>query len=491
MNVLISADAQQRGFFGALSKKFNEEGHSVVFLSQKKGYASVAKKSYQFADEITALDQQSITVNLPEEDQIYSVAKEFEEKYNINFAVLMAQDRGLGRGYLFNVDRYAQRYDAWLSNKKKCLILIEKILIYEYLIEKFKLDLAIQLFTGMLEDAVFNYHNVQIITVGFARCSNNNMLFHNSYLENKELLSKLNHFLDLPESLSDYKVDTLVQHKFSTAANSISGWTYIDALIKSFKMFKKEFRMRLGNFVRGRKADKESGYIPYAWIPSKFREVRNYKYIQKNSVRPEGLEGLKIVYFPLHLEPEVALMTISPEFSNSLEAISWISKSLPADYVLVVREYNLSFGVRSKWFYNTLLQIGNVRFAHPSVHSWDWIKKSVLVSTITGSVGFEGVYLRKPVLSYGKHQLINDLSTVEYASDFCSTKNAVKNLLSKKDGSEFELMHKALEKAISESSFNMEGFIDSYKDRKEKPEMANTCYQEILRYLKILQEDKG
>ena len=188
----------------------------------------------------------------------------------------------------------------------------------------------------------------------------------------------------------------------------------------------------------------------------------------------------------MHLEPEVALMTISPEFSNSLEALTWLSKSLPADYKIVIREHTLSFGVRSRWYYETLSQIGNIEFAHPSVHAWDWIKSSSFVSTITGSAGFEGVYLRKPILSYGKHQVINKLKTVEYASDYETTKGAVNKLINiPEDSPDFELMHKILEKSIKDASFTMEGFIDAYKDRKPKPEFANICYNEIIDYLEI------
>ena len=38
------------------------------------------------------------------------------------------------------------------------------------------------------------------------------------------------------------------------------------------------------------------------------------------------------------MEPEVSLLQVSPEFNNSYEVICWVSKSLPADTMLVVKE---------------------------------------------------------------------------------------------------------------------------------------------------------
>ena len=122
-------------------------------------------------------------------------------------------------------------------------------------------------------------------------------------------------------------------------------------------------------------------------------------------------------------------MGISPEFSNSLEAISWVSKSLPSNYLLIVKEHPLSYGVRSKTYYDFLRQIPNVMLSHPKIDSWDWIKKSSFVATITGTAGFEGVYLNKPILSFGMHQVINKLPTVQYASDYKTTKMAVIQIL--------------------------------------------------------------
>ena len=45
----------------------------------------------------------------------------------------------------------------------------------------------------------------------------------------------------------------------------------------------------------------------------------------------------KYIYFPLHLEPEIALLGASPEFNNSMELATWLAKSLPVDFNLVIK----------------------------------------------------------------------------------------------------------------------------------------------------------
>ena len=147
-----------------------------------------------------------------------------------------------------------------------------------------------------------------------------------------------------------------------------------------------------------------------------------YRYFQRNGVRPEDLQDYRIVYVPLHMEPEAALMSVSPEFNNSMEMITWISKSLPADTQIVVKEQPFSFGIRSKHYYDNLQRIGNVALASPNVHPWDWIRAARVTATITGTAGIEAVYFGKPVLSFGRHQVINRLPSVRFADSYVTTR---------------------------------------------------------------------
>ena len=115
-----------------------------------------------------------------------------------------------------------------------------------------------------------------------------------------------------------------------------------------------------------------------------------------------------------------------------VEAIVWLSKSAPSDIKIIVKEHNLCFGVRSRKFYDFLNKLPNVKLADPDSSSIEWVKKSFIVSTITGTVGYEGVFNNKSVISFGKHQLINHLDSVYYVSNFQETQHALRTINDKK-----------------------------------------------------------
>ncbi len=187
-----------------------------------------------------------------------------------------------------------------------------------------------------------------------------------------------------------------------------------------------------------------------------------------------------MVYVPLHLEPEVALLSVSPEFNNSMEMVAWISKSVPADTILVVKEQPFSYGIRSKRYYDNLRRIGNVVLANPDVHSWDWIRAARVVATISGTAGIESVYFHKPVLSFGKHQVINYLPTVRYANSYESTRQHIKELMDLDPGSKvFETSREALYRAQMETSFELPGFEHTYRIREPQLELARIAVDHL------------
>ena len=172
---------------------------------------------------------------------------------------------------------------------------------------------------------------------------------------------------------------------------------------------------------------------------------------------------MKYIYVPLHLEPEMALQSFSPEFNNQYEMISWISKSLPSNYHVIIKEHPEMYGLRTLNYLNKLLQIPNLSIAKPYVNSIDIINKCKAVGTITGTAAFEAIYLKKPVLSFGFHQIINYLSSVYYCSNFLETQKSVDKILSGTDTNILKKNSKKLINAIYNNSFELKD-IDKLDD---------------------------
>ena len=107
-------------------------------------------------------------------------------------------------------------------------------------------------------------------------------------------------------------------------------------------------------------------------------------------------------FFPLHLEPEVALTLLSPFLSDQLVAVRLAAQSLPVGYKLVVKEHPQMAGFRPRSFFRELRKIPNVIVANPHVRALDIIPRADLIITIAGTAGFESTLLKKPVVTFGE-----------------------------------------------------------------------------------------
>lgn len=116
---------------------------------------------------------------------------------------------------------------------------------------------------------------------------------------------------------------------------------------------------------------------------------------------PEQLAAGSYAFFPLHKEPEVTLLVYSKPYVNQIEACRLIASSLPTGMKLVVKEHPGSVGARKPGFYDKLLEIPNLALAPPELDARGLIEKAALIAVIAGSVGFEALMLRRPVLTLG------------------------------------------------------------------------------------------
>lgn len=119
------------------------------------------------------------------------------------------------------------------------------------------------------------------------------------------------------------------------------------------------------------------------------------------------------IYFPLHQEPERVLLIASPFYTNQLETIRHIAKSLPINFKLYVKEHPTQSirGWRELSFYKQVLEIPNVVFLHHSVSSENIMKQSSLVITIGGTSALEAAFYKKPSIIF-KEMFYGKLSSV-------------------------------------------------------------------------------
>lgn len=183
----------------------------------------------------------------------------------------------------------------------------------------------------------------------------------------------------------------------------------LNPILKLFEIIRDEYDYRYGRY----KYDSHSsGVIKKMIFQKVFRKIRAKRIHQKllsQYVKRSQLKDLNYAFFPLHTEPEVTVSVYSKPYLNQIEAIRLLSHNLPIGMSLIVKEHPWSIGKRPLGYYEKILSIPNVRLALPSLTSRELVSHSKLVAVIAGSIGYEGLILRKPtiVLSHTPYNFLS------------------------------------------------------------------------------------
>lgn len=133
------------------------------------------------------------------------------------------------------------------------------------------------------------------------------------------------------------------------------------------------------------------------------RSIRAKKNIRDISMFDVDL-GKKYVYFPLHLQPEMTVDTIGGIYRDQLLAVEQVRRLIPNDWYIYVKENpkQLPNNTRGKYFFRRLKSIANVVFVDRHVNTYELLRNSQFVATVTGTVGWEAISGGKPVLTFGE-----------------------------------------------------------------------------------------
>jgi len=145
-------------------------------------------------------------------------------------------------------------------------------------------------------------------------------------------------------------------------------------------------------------------------------------------------------------------LNLSPFYTNQIEIITAIARSLPVGYKLYVKEhYDM---IIHKWrkisYYEALLALPNVKLIHPSVNPKEILKKSSLVISITGTTAFEALFYKKPSIVF-TDLFFSELSSVYRIKSFEELPEAIR--LSLKKDVDFKELKKYTNKAYENSFY--------------------------------------
>jgi hypothetical protein len=411
---------------------------------------------------------------------VVNQALDIEREYDITMTLLMSNTRDLGKGYVFNADRHPDMVSSWWSHEHKVAEIVARVRLWEQILDRHKPVLVLNEMNSLLVSCLAGKRGIRDLGLGFMKLGNRYFWTENCHYQNHAYYRRISELVasadigerDFPaveyqEVQATKYLDSKVDNGFLRA--------FKDAGLRVVRETKHRIRRGVLRSV-GRPLPKVPGYRYLGWLPVELRRPFMSRYMLIHGRRPEQLEGYKLVYVPMHLEPEIALMAVSPEFNNTMELVTLLSKSLPADYMIVLKENINALGVRSRRYYDHLRRISNVVFADLRVSSWEWIKRSDFTVTISGTAAIEAVYFLKPVLSYGAHQVVNLLPSVRYASNYETTQRAVRELQQiAGDDSLLKASRAALHQAQVESSFEMDNSETLYDGGRVAEQLAHVA----------------
>lgn len=109
----------------------------------------------------------------------------------------------------------------------------------------------------------------------------------------------------------------------------------------------------------------------------------------------------RFAYYPLHYDPEMATMLYAPYYTDQIQLIKAIARSLPLDMKLYVKEHAAMVGYRPRSYYKELLKVPNVKLINPIVPGNNLARDAEITTTITGTGGLESLFFKKPVVTFG------------------------------------------------------------------------------------------
>lgn len=150
----------------------------------------------------------------------------------------------------------------------------------------------------------------------------------------------------------------------------------------------------------------------------RYLRVARYKRSLRKLIAPTDY-GKKYVYFPLHMQPELSTSVMGGVFNDQLLALELLSRKLPEDWVIHVKENpKQSDFMRDEAFFERLKRIGKVRVVPIQENTYKLIEHSQFVATITGTAGWEAICGGKPTLIFGKTWYQNFEGVFKWNPDF-------------------------------------------------------------------------
>lgn len=339
--------------------------------------------------------------------------KQIEKKYNLDLWVLAYNERLF---YEFN-DYYKFSTDEILS------ILEQECKLFEEVIEishpNFLIMEPPNLHSEQLFYEICKSKGIKPLLLGMSRFG------YKSFISTEA--EKLDHVEESDNFIPSRTIEELKEYqKQQNLSKNIKEFTK-NTLNSRLSLVKS-----LSNFLSTKNTNIHTHYSYYGRTKSNvlvrsliqiFKKKYRQNFIDRNLVKTIEY-NTPFIYYPMFAEPERVILIGSPFYTNQLEIIKQIAKSIPIGHQLYVKEHPMMNIVwRKTSTYKQIIDLPNVVLIHPSVPSEELMKKCSLVISTAGNSALEAIFHGKSSITFAdiglimipfvhKVTSINELSTL-------------------------------------------------------------------------------
>jgi len=393
-------------------------------------------------------------------EKVVDQARLNEKQYNTNMMEMIKADRHMGRGFIKGAWFPRSLFSESLNYYDYLDIVNRTFDFFEIFFTRHKIDvfvLEVASFYTKAACVAARSKNIQIRIPHPSRIETGYFFAHNEFIEIPCLEKQYHKNLENLKLDSSGKKRPEIEESYKLAKSEISG--YLE--YRSFKVtIKNIIRQVMVHFYQ--KLKKIKKYSPYfvrdrvkaVWLYHRgIKQAEKQKFLKYNQLKKS-----EYLFYPLQLEPESAMMVMSPEFDHQLYLIHILASNLPAGWKLIVKEHPLALGTRPSGFIEKISAYPNVDFADPFESAREWYLNSQALVMITGSLGYEAALEGIPVISFGKHNLIKVLDFVFEVDSYESAQKVIDRIL-KRDIPDFNERQKkayVLKETLRQVSFPLD-----------------------------------
>ena len=357
--------------------------------------------------------------------------KKIEDKFGLNIWLNIFSDRSFSKFWT----------DFHKFTREEILIIIENSLLFFIdILEKEKPKMILMQTPGENVSGVLLYElakkmDIQTFMINDIHYKNHIYVSNNN--KSNEISNEIKKIKNNFEGSVETYDKEFIHNNSNDNVKIISGY---DPHIKSLSQKIKHYMKRLSNNLEPiyLNVGKTKIRLIQNRLHNSFEVKKRQKFL--DNYTEKTLENEKFLYFPLQSEPEASILMNTPFYTNQINLVETIAKSIPINYVLYVKEH--PFQKHKLWRsiddYKKIKNIPNVRFLHPSVNAQEVLEKSQGVITISGATGFEALFYHKPIIMFGD-EYYDKLSMVIKIETFDELSYKIQNALTNFKFNEKEL----------------------------------------------------